>query len=192
MSILFFLLCHGFYLPLASVGRSLGALFTSPGPAKTPLFRSSGVFFCFAKRPHPPLASGRFSRPVSLLAFKFASGGTTSSRPASHCRWPWPTVHAAVIPLQRGCATHSRPFTNTETKRTTTLPPIGQIAASPEGPGRSANKPLMKKRTELKSPLPIGNHGGNTFFPWGCRRPAPIGGRPWLFPWTAEIPATCN
>ena len=57
----------------------------------------------------------------------------------------------------------TKQFTNTEMKRKTTLPPIGQSAKSPRGLGRDGNKPLMKNRTAITAPSPIGNHGGNTF-----------------------------
>lgn len=53
-------------------------------------------------------------------------------------------------------------FTNTETKRETTSPEIGQSAESPGGPGRDGNKPLMRnRRPNLASP--IGNNSGDIF-----------------------------
>lgn len=48
------------------------------------------------------------------------------------------------------------PFTNTETIRSVTSPPIDETGESPEGPGRDGNKPLMRNRT-ADVPSPIGN-----------------------------------
>ena len=53
-------------------------------------------------------------------------------------------------------------FSNTETSRSATLPPIDQTGESPEGPGRDGNKPLMQNRTAAV-PSPRANAGGNTF-----------------------------
>lgn len=52
-------------------------------------------------------------------------------------------------------------FATTEISQPAMLPPIGEADESPRGLGRSANKPLMKKRT-ADTPLPTGNTGGNT------------------------------
>ena len=54
-------------------------------------------------------------------------------------------------------------FTNTETTRPVTLPPIDEAGESPKGLGWDGNKPLMRNRTANEVPSPIGNDGGNTF-----------------------------
>jgi hypothetical protein len=65
-------------------------------------------------------------------------------------------------------------FTNTETSRPGTLPPIATADKSPRGLGRDGNKPLMRNRWANEVPSPKGNPGGNPFPPaaagWANRK----------------------
>lgn len=57
-------------------------------------------------------------------------------------------------------------FATTETKRQLTSPGLERRAESPEGPGRTGNKPLMRNRKAPRLAVPIGSHPGESFATW--------------------------
>lgn len=59
-------------------------------------------------------------------------------------------------------ARSEREFANTETSRKTMLPSEGQSDESPEGPGRTQNKPLMRNASANVA-IPTGITDGNNF-----------------------------
>lgn len=60
-------------------------------------------------------------------------------------------------------AGHPAPFANTETKRALTSPGLEQSAESPQGRGRSGNKPLMQNRSAKREAIPTGSNPGENF-----------------------------
>jgi len=54
-------------------------------------------------------------------------------------------------------------FANTDPKRISTSLAVAKCADGAEGPARDGHKPLMRNRTAMKMPTPIGSTASDTF-----------------------------